>query len=126
MKLGQVESIEWETDLNITTNGIVTYPPNFSAENKYPLVIYIHGGPTASSLEWFNARSQEMARNGWIVFQPNYRGSNNLGDAFQEAIMNDGGEGPGKDVMQELKHLSHEDILMRPKFPFQAGLMEDT
>ncbi|MCR9288610.1 MAG: S9 family peptidase [Bacteroidetes bacterium] len=115
MKLGQVESIEWETDLNITTNGIVTYPPNFSAENKYPLVIYIHGGPTASSLEWFNARSQEMARNGWIVFQPNYRGSNNLGDAFQEAIMNDGGEGPGKDVMAGIEALKSRGYIDETK-----------
>ncbi|MEE9438797.1 MAG: S9 family peptidase [Saprospiraceae bacterium] len=105
MKLGRVETIEWKTDLNITTNGVVTYPPNFSSKNKYPLVLVIHGGPTSSSMEGFSARNQEMARNGWIVFQPNYRGSNNLGDAFQEAIMNDGGEGPGRDVMGGIEAL---------------------
>lgn len=105
MKLGRVETIEWKTDLNITTNGVVTYPPNFSSEKKYPLVLVIHGGPTSSSMEGFSGRNQEMARNGWIVFQPNYRGSNNLGDAFQEAIMNDGGEGPGRDVMGGIEAL---------------------
>ena len=112
MKLGRVETIEWKTDLNITTNGVVTYPPIFSSEKKYPLVLVIHGGPTGSSMEGFSARNQEMARNGWIVFQPNYRGSNNLGDAFQEAIMNDGGEGPGRDVMggvDELKSHGYID-----------------
>ncbi|MFT4786335.1 MAG: dipeptidyl aminopeptidase/acylaminoacyl peptidase [Cyclobacteriaceae bacterium] len=98
-RLGRVETIEWNTDIDITTNGVVTYPPDFSATKEYPLVLVIHGGPTASSMETFNAVNQEMAKNGWIVFQPNYRGSNNLGDAFQEAIMNDGGEGPGRDVM---------------------------
>jgi len=105
MKLGKTETIEWKTDLNITTNGVVTYPPNFSSKKKYPLVLVIHGGPTSSSMERFNAVNQEMARNGWIVFQPNYRGSNNLGDAFQEAIMNDGGEGPGRDVMAGIEKL---------------------
>ncbi|MGB5665137.1 S9 family peptidase [Eudoraea sp.] len=105
MKLGRVETIEWETDLNLTTDGVVTYPPNFTTSKKYPLVLLIHGGPTASSMESFNPVAQEMARNGWIVFQPNYRGSNNRGDSFQEAIMNDGGEGPGRDVMEGIEAL---------------------
>lgn len=105
MKLGKVETLEWQTDLNITTNGIVTYPPNFSSKKKYPLVLLIHGGPTSSSMEQFSAVNQEMAKNGWIVFQPNYRGSNNNGDTFQEAIRNDGGEGPGKDVMAGIEAL---------------------
>jgi dipeptidyl aminopeptidase/acylaminoacyl peptidase len=34
-----------------------------------------------------------------VVLQPNYRGSTNLGDAYQHAIYRDGGDGPGKDVM---------------------------
>ncbi|MGB5204546.1 MAG: S9 family peptidase [Eudoraea sp.] len=105
MKLGSVETIEWETDLNLTTDGVLTYPPNFTTSKKYPLVLLIHGGPTASSMESFNPVAQEMARNGWIVFQPNYRGSNNRGDSFQEAIMNDGGEGPGRDVMEGIEAL---------------------
>ena len=105
MKLGKVETIEWETDLNITTDGVVTYPPNFTASKKYPLVLYIHGGPISSSRESFSALTQEMARNGWIVFQPNYRGSSNRGDKFQEAIRNDGGEGPGRDIMAGIERL---------------------
>jgi dipeptidyl aminopeptidase/acylaminoacyl peptidase len=42
---------------------------------------------------------QLMAAEGWIVFQPNYRGSDNLGNAFQAAIVGDAGAGPGRDVM---------------------------
>jgi len=105
MKLGKVETIEWETDLNITTDGVVTYPPNFTASKKYPLVLYIHGGPIDASKESFSSLAQEMARNGWIVFKPNYRGSSNRGDKFQEAIRNDGGEGPGRDIMAGIEKL---------------------
>ncbi len=105
MALGKVESINWETDNNMTADGVVTYPPDFSEEKRYPLVLFIHGGPTASSSESFNPMAQRMAGKGWIVLQPNYRGSNNRGDAFQEAIMNDGGEGPGKDVMAGVQQL---------------------
>ena len=33
------------------------------------------------------------------MFSPNYRGSNNMGDKFQSAVINDAGDGPGRDVM---------------------------
>jgi dipeptidyl aminopeptidase/acylaminoacyl peptidase len=111
MKLGQVKTVEWETDLTISTDGILTYPPDFKSNMKYPLVLLIHGGPTASSMESFSPVAQEMARNGWIVFQPNYRGSNNHGDRFQEAIMNDGGEGPGRDVMAGIEALKSQGYI---------------
>jgi dipeptidyl aminopeptidase/acylaminoacyl peptidase len=45
---------------------------------------------------------QLLAAKGFLVFQPNYRGSINLGDAYQHAIYRDTGEGPGKDVMAGL------------------------
>jgi dipeptidyl aminopeptidase/acylaminoacyl peptidase len=40
-----------------------------------------------------------VAAHGYIVFQPNYRGSDDLGDAFESANWNDEGVGPGRDVM---------------------------
>jgi dipeptidyl aminopeptidase/acylaminoacyl peptidase len=66
---------------------------------KYPTVLYIHGGPRASSKQAFSSRAQLLAAQGWVVFEPNYRGSDNLGNAFQAGIWNDAGAGPGRDVM---------------------------
>src|SRR5205807_238724 len=63
------------------------------------LVLVIHGGPRAASLETFSAQAQLIAARGWLVFQPNYRGSDQLGTAYQRAIRNDAGDGPGRDVM---------------------------
>ena len=40
-----------------------------------------------------------MATREYVVFQPNYRGSDNLGNTYQRAIYNDAGDGPGRDVM---------------------------
>ncbi len=48
---------------------------------------------------------QLMAAKGWIVFSPNYRGSDNLGNAYALAIVNDAGEGPGRDVMAGVTEL---------------------
>ena len=40
-----------------------------------------------------------MAARGWIVFSPNYRGSDNLGERYWHGVVGDAGEGPGRDVM---------------------------
>jgi dipeptidyl aminopeptidase/acylaminoacyl peptidase len=62
----------------------------------------IHGGPEGASTTAFSDLPQLLAAHGYLVFQPNYRGSINLGDAYQHAIYRDTGEGPGKDVMAGL------------------------
>jgi dipeptidyl aminopeptidase/acylaminoacyl peptidase len=98
LQLGNVESIEWQSD-GMKHDGVVTYPPNFVRGQKYPLALVIHGGPTAASLLSFAAQAQLMAAHGWVVFQPNYRGSDHRGNMYQRAIVNDWGEGPGRDVM---------------------------
>jgi len=59
----------------------------------------IHGGPQASSATAFTFFLQLVAAHDYVVFSPNYRGSDNLGNAYQRAIFNDAGDGPGRDVM---------------------------
>jgi dipeptidyl aminopeptidase/acylaminoacyl peptidase len=95
---GKLERVTWKAD-SFVADGVVGYPPGFSAERKYPLVLLVHGGPTSSSKVSFSSLAQLMAAEGWIVFQPNYRGSDNLGNAYQAAIVGDAGAGPGRDVM---------------------------
>jgi dipeptidyl aminopeptidase/acylaminoacyl peptidase len=84
------------------SDGVVTYPIGFQHGKRYPLVLYIHGGPTSSSKQTWTSFSQLFAAQGWMVFEPNYRGSDNLGNAYQAAIWNDAGQGPGEDVMAGL------------------------
>ena len=105
LDLGRVESIEWKGPDGFIMDGVVTYPPGFAPGRRYPLVLYIHGGPRASSKAGFSARAQLLAAEGWIVFEPNYRGSDNRGNAFMAAIWNDAGAGPGRDVMSGVEYL---------------------
>jgi dipeptidyl aminopeptidase/acylaminoacyl peptidase len=99
LDLSNVESITWKGPDDFEEDGTLTYPPGFSQEKKYPLVLIIHGGPTSASAETFSALNQYIASHGYVVFSPNYRGSDNKGNAYQRAIFNDAGAGPGKDVM---------------------------
>jgi dipeptidyl aminopeptidase/acylaminoacyl peptidase len=51
------------------------------------------------------------AAKGWLVFQPNYRGSDNLGRQFQGAISNDAGAGPGRDVIAGIEAIKQRGIV---------------
>jgi dipeptidyl aminopeptidase/acylaminoacyl peptidase len=99
---GRTESIEWRGPQGFTEDGVLTYPVGFQPKRQYPLVLLLHGGPTSASTLKFKPLPQLLAAAGFIVFQPNYRGSNNLGDRYQHAIFRDTGAGPGNDVMAGL------------------------
>ncbi|MBM3812504.1 MAG: S9 family peptidase [Acidimicrobiia bacterium] len=105
LDLGKTESMQWKGADGFAMDAVLTYPPGFDAKRKHPLVLYIHGGPRSASKQAFSARAQLLAAQGWVVFEPNYRGSDNLGNAFQAAIWNDAGAGPGRDVMSGLAEL---------------------
>jgi dipeptidyl aminopeptidase/acylaminoacyl peptidase len=95
---GRLERVTWKSDA-FEADGVVGLPPAFDPAKKYPLVLVIHGGPTSASKLSFSTLAQLMAAQDWVAFQPNYRGSDNLGNAYQSAIVNDAGAGPGRDVM---------------------------
>src|SRR5260370_13498854 len=104
LELGRSEPIQWVNE-GFHADGIVTYPPEFSPAKKYPLVLYVHGGPRSAWKQAFSRLGQLLAAQGWIIFEPNYRGSDNLGNAVQAAIWNDAGAGPGRDVMAGVKEI---------------------
>ncbi|HEX9163635.1 MAG TPA: S9 family peptidase [Thermoanaerobaculia bacterium] len=112
--LGKVERVTWKND-GFDEDGVVVYPPDFQPNRKYPLVLFIHGGPQASSARTFSVAAQAMAARGWIVFSPNYRGSDNLGNAYERAIFNDSGAGPGRDVMAGIAALEQRGIIDRDR-----------
>lgn len=99
LQLGSSQRVTYKTTLGIDGDGVLVTPPDFSPSRKYPMVVYIHGGPTSESAQTFDFYAQVMAARGWLVLRPNYRGSDNLGYAYQHAVLYDPEEGPGKDIM---------------------------
>jgi dipeptidyl aminopeptidase/acylaminoacyl peptidase len=99
LQLGKVDRFTWHGPDGFQEDGILVYPPDFNKDKKYPLVLYVHGGPTSASTTAFSSLPHLIAARGYVVFEPNYRGSDNLGNTYQRAIYNDAGDGPGRDVM---------------------------
>ena len=119
------EVVTWQSSdkapKNWTENGILTYPPDYAPGKKLPLVLYIHGGPTSSSKDSFSPFAQIIAAQGWLVFEPNYRGSDNFGNDFARAIVDDSGDGPGRDVFAGLDMLKKRGIVENQTLPSPAG-----
>lgn len=108
---GRVETVTWKSADGFQVDGVLTYPPEFREERRYPLVLAPHGGPDLTDTEGFNLITQLFAACGWFVFQPNYRGSNSQGHAFQHALLPDVMDGPSRDIMDGLEALKAQGIL---------------
>jgi dipeptidyl aminopeptidase/acylaminoacyl peptidase len=99
LHLGRVDTIAWDGPDGFREDGVLTYPPDYASGTKLPLVLVVHGGPESASTGRFSPLPQLLAAHGYLVFEPNYRGSTNLGDRYQHAIYRNTGQGPGEDVM---------------------------
>ncbi len=86
-ELGAVEEIWYESSHDgRRVQGWIVTPPNFNPNNKYPLLLEIHGGPFANYGDRFSAEDQLYAAAGYVVLYINPRGSTSYGDEFGNLI----------------------------------------
>lgn len=85
VKLGKVEVIRWKNSDGQWIEGVLTWPVNYELGKKYPLILNPHGGPSSARTESFRSTNQFFAGNGFMVLQPNFRGSSNYGQEFLNA-----------------------------------------
>jgi dipeptidyl aminopeptidase/acylaminoacyl peptidase len=122
LQLARSETVTWKGPGGRTLDGVLTYPADYRAGARYPLVLNIHGGPNSSSRERFNLMPQVLASQGWIVFEPNYRGSDNLGQ--DRVIMRHGYRASPGSVRKSLRPTNTERTLRRslsPCTPLPSG-----
>lgn len=105
LQLGSMQPFAWRSAAG-RQSGVLTYPPQRRAGRRYPIVLLIHGGPGLASVTDFAWEhwplAQLIAARGYIVFQPNYRGSDSDGNAYMHAIYQDTVEGPARDILSGL------------------------
>ena len=94
---GKTESVEW-TNEGFHVQGWLTYPVNYDAGKKYPMIVSVHGGPSAATGPRYGMMTTYSLA-GYFVFQPNPRGSFGQGEAFTAANRKDFGYGDLKDIL---------------------------
>ena len=85
-------------------------PSNFDATKKYPVMVYVYGGPhaqmiTNSYLDGANLWMYWMAEQGYLVFTVDNRGSDNRGFAFESVIHGKCGTNEIEDQMKGVEYL---------------------
>jgi dipeptidyl aminopeptidase/acylaminoacyl peptidase len=91
LQLATAESFTSHSKDGTEVHGILVKPASFVEKQKYPLILYIHGGPNGQDAHNFNFERQLFAANGYVVISVNYRGSSGRGAAYQKAIFADWG-----------------------------------
>ncbi|HEY6959217.1 MAG TPA: prolyl oligopeptidase family serine peptidase [Candidatus Limnocylindria bacterium] len=86
-----------------------------------PAIVYIHGGPTAQHLRWWDRTAQWFANCGYVVLAPNIRGSTGYGREFQEANRGDWGGKDLQDITKGVEWLTREGIADRTRVGAYGG-----
>lgn len=87
-KTARQERLTWKGQDGVTVEGLLFYPTDYTAGQKYPLIVMTHGGPASSDRFGFSSDVQVYAGKGYAVLKPNYRGSTGYGDAFLRDMVN--------------------------------------
>ncbi len=117
---GETKSIRWKSD-GYDVQGWLTYPKDFDAAKKYPLVVRVHGGPgEAVQSAWPDSWDYAiaLAGSGFFVLQANPRGSFGQGEAFTRANVKDFGYGDFRDILAGVD----EALRVAPIDPNRLGL----
>lgn len=98
VSLGDVRSVQWVAKSGTHLEGIVTFPAGYTPGKKYPFLVLPHGGPEANDVLGFDFPSRLISGLGYVVLQPEYRGSTGYGSAFLAAIYQHFGDRAYSDV----------------------------
>ncbi len=91
LQLGAVEDFDFTSPDGTKVGAILVKPVGYQAGTRYPLILYIHGGPNSQDQHELDIESQLLAAKGYAVLNVNYRGSAGRDAAFQTAIFADWG-----------------------------------
>lgn len=85
-----------------TIHNLIVKPAGFDPAKKYPLFVFIHGGPTPQSKDAWSMRWNYhlLAAPGYVLLMTNYIGSSGYSEEFLQAIQNDPLKGPGEEINQ--------------------------
>ncbi|MGC2545063.1 MAG: S9 family peptidase [Silvibacterium sp.] len=98
---GKTESVNW-TNEGFHVQGWLLYPANYDPSKKYPMIVFVHGGPSAATLpRWPSAGfgPEPFSALGYFVLMPNPRGSFGEGEKFTQANRKDFGYGDLRDIL---------------------------
>jgi dipeptidyl aminopeptidase/acylaminoacyl peptidase len=110
-QLSSMQPIEYTTRDGMTIYGYLTVPAGMKAE-RLPMVLLVHGGPWHRDMWGYNPWAQWLSNRGYVVLQPNFRGSTGYGKQYINA-----GD-------REWAGAMHTDLLDAKEWAVQRGIAD--
>lgn len=106
--VGEILVIQYKARDGLTIPAIITLPPGTDPDtaSSLPMVVLPHGGPAAADTVGFDWLAQYLSNEGYIILQPNFRGSAGLGAAFQDAGTGEWGRKMQDDITDGVEALT--------------------
>jgi acylaminoacyl-peptidase len=111
--LPRISVVRWMGAKGKPVEGVLELPPDYVAGKPLPLIVNLHGGPTAAwpcSMLFGFSGSVLFAGNGYAYFSPNYRGSTGYGDAFLTELVGHENEIELEDIQKGVDYLIAEKV----------------
>ncbi len=125
IQLAKQGKINYTSRDGLEIEAMLIYPLNFEEGKKFPLIIYVHGGPeSAESNGWQTSYSkwgQIAAAKDFFVLIPNYRSSAGRGVEFSKMDFGDAGDEEFNDVIDGIDFLINKGFVNKNKVGIGGG-----
>jgi dipeptidyl aminopeptidase/acylaminoacyl peptidase len=124
-RLAKQEIVSYTARDGQTVEGVLIRPLDEKAGKRYPLQLFVHGGPESHVsngwVSYYSYPGQVAAAKGYAVFHPNYRGSTGRGIAFAKDHQADYGGKEFNDLLDGVDHLVKSGLVDRKKVGITGG-----
>ena len=105
--IGEISTIAYRASDDLSIPSLLTWPSNVpkTERKNLSLLVFPHGGPEANNVLGFDWWAQYFASQGYLVFQPNFRGSSGFGEEHISAGFGEWGEKMQSDLSDGLNAL---------------------
>ncbi|MBN2794592.1 MAG: S9 family peptidase [Clostridia bacterium] len=122
-ELPEKKMIQWMNKDGYEIEGVLSLPKDYDEEKRYPLLVIIHGGPTGISFPFPLGNRlypiETFVEKGFIILEPNYRGSAGYGEKFRSSNYKNLGVGDYEDVISGVDYLINQGYANKD----QVGVM---
>jgi dipeptidyl aminopeptidase/acylaminoacyl peptidase len=108
--LGDKVKVSFDNPDGIRIESFITTPPDYEPGRSYPAILHIHGGPQGQFSWGFRFTPQFFAAKGYVVIEPNPRGSLGRGQEFLRAIHRAWGVPDYHDVIATVNYAVAEGV----------------
>lgn len=104
------ETVSWTSPDGLKVEGLMLKPANIQ-KGQHPMLLYVHGGPYGQYHRRFDPAPQYWVNRGWVVIEPNFRGSTGYGRSFRRKLAMNWGQEDMLDNVGGIDFASSEGLI---------------